>query len=309
LQTKSNFNRQILILFLQCLLSFFVLGQAEKSKVPVKWETYQVSTKNIFFLLPKMPVLNKLNYYCSELKTNQYAAYAEDIVYGLNITSRERSDDLSFCKSIKKFSEKSFSEKVSEVKTLLKEKTEIKYNQGNLEIIKIKGELFTYWFINDFANKRWFEFWATESDEKKETVKKFIESVKFGKKSDGIEIGKGADRTLGDESESDSNTANVNSEQSGNSEKDEIVPLRVIIKPRASYTDAARQANVTGTVNLRVVFSSSGGIYRIDPINTLPYGLTEEAIKAAYKIVFIPAKRNGRNYSIAKNVQYTFNIY
>lgn len=84
---------------------------------------------------------------------------------------------------------------------------------------------------------------------------------------------------------------------------------KIIAKPRADYTDLARQNQVTGTVTVKVTFLSSGQVGSVVPVNGLPYGLTEKAIAAAKAIKFEPAKRDGVPYTITATVQYNFNIY
>ncbi|CAN5367190.1 hypothetical protein BH10ACI1_BH10ACI1_22780 [soil metagenome] len=85
--------------------------------------------------------------------------------------------------------------------------------------------------------------------------------------------------------------------------------VTITSKPKPRYTDAARQNNVQGTVTLRVTFNANGTIGSVSPVNSLPYGLTEQAISAAKQIQFEPAMRNGQAYSVTKQVQYNFTIY
>lgn len=86
-------------------------------------------------------------------------------------------------------------------------------------------------------------------------------------------------------------------------------PLRVLSKPRARYTDAARTANIQGTVMLRVTFLASGQIGSITTIRGLGGGLTEEAIAAARGIRFEPAKVNGIPQTVTKPMEISFAIY
>lgn len=85
--------------------------------------------------------------------------------------------------------------------------------------------------------------------------------------------------------------------------------VNVTSKPRATYTDEARQKAITGTVTLRVTFLANGQIGSIASISGLPSGLTEQAIAAARLIKFEPAKKNGVPTSVTKPVQYSFTIY
>lgn len=85
--------------------------------------------------------------------------------------------------------------------------------------------------------------------------------------------------------------------------------IRITSKPRANYTDAARQNQVQGTVTLRVTFLANGSIGSISTVSGLPNGLTEQAIAAARGIKFDPAKKGGVPYTVTKQVQYNFTLY
>ena len=84
---------------------------------------------------------------------------------------------------------------------------------------------------------------------------------------------------------------------------------RVLSKPEPQYTEEARKKDITGTVVLRVVFSSSGEVTNIRAMQTLPAGLTEKAIAAARQIRFVPAKVYGRPVSMFMQLEYNFNLY
>lgn len=84
---------------------------------------------------------------------------------------------------------------------------------------------------------------------------------------------------------------------------------RVIAKPEPQYTEQARRDQVTGTVVLRVVFSSSGQVTNIQAVQKLGGGLTEKAIAAARQIRFLPAMRNGQPVSMYMQLEYNFNLY
>lgn len=85
--------------------------------------------------------------------------------------------------------------------------------------------------------------------------------------------------------------------------------LKIISKPKATYTDAARQNQVQGSVTLRITFLANGSIGSITPVSGLGYGLTEQAIAAARRIQFEPAKSNGVAQTVTKTFQYGFTIY
>lgn len=87
------------------------------------------------------------------------------------------------------------------------------------------------------------------------------------------------------------------------------VGVQILSKPRANYTNEARQQQIQGTVILRVTFLANGTIGGITTVKGLGGGLTEQAIIAARNIKFEPAKRGGVPYSVTKTIEYNFNIY
>lgn len=83
----------------------------------------------------------------------------------------------------------------------------------------------------------------------------------------------------------------------------------IVTKPQPGYTEEARKNQISGTVTLRAVLSSSGVVTSIRPVSVLPYGLTEKAIAAARNLRFIPAVKDGRFVSQHVTIEYNFNIY
>jgi len=86
-------------------------------------------------------------------------------------------------------------------------------------------------------------------------------------------------------------------------------PLKILYKPKATYTDEARTQNVQGSVTLKITLLANGSVGSITPVSRLPYGLTEQAIAAARQIKFEPKKVNGQPVSVTMTFQYGFNIY
>ena len=85
--------------------------------------------------------------------------------------------------------------------------------------------------------------------------------------------------------------------------------VKILSKPRANYTDAARLNVVQGTVVLKVTFLASGAIGQITVVKGLSNGLTEQAVAAARAIRFEPAKVNGKAVSVTKTIEYNFAIF
>ena len=89
----------------------------------------------------------------------------------------------------------------------------------------------------------------------------------------------------------------------------ETTPLKVLSKPKAIYTDEARQNQTQGIVTLRVTFVANGTIGSISPVSGLPNGLTEQSIGAAREIKFVPQIKNGQPQTVTRIVQYSFTLY
>ncbi|MDQ3755799.1 MAG: TonB family protein [Acidobacteriota bacterium] len=90
---------------------------------------------------------------------------------------------------------------------------------------------------------------------------------------------------------------------------DDIIKAVLLSKPTPSYTESARQADVSGEIILRVVLASDGAVKHILVVQSLSHGLTEKAVAAARKIKFTPATKNGQPVSQYVTIAYNFNIY
>jgi TonB family protein len=89
------------------------------------------------------------------------------------------------------------------------------------------------------------------------------------------------------------------------------VTQKAVIKerPLPGYTRNARRNAVKGKVTLRVILASNGEIAGVTVVVGLPEGLTEEAMKAAHRIKFEPAVKDGRAVSQYVCVTYNFQTY
>jgi len=72
------------------------------------------------------------------------------------------------------------------------------------------------------------------------------------------------------------------------------IPAEITYKPRPVYTDEGRQLKIQGEVLLQVVFTATGQIRIERVVQGLGHGLDESAIRAAEKIQFKPALKNGQ---------------
>lgn len=88
-----------------------------------------------------------------------------------------------------------------------------------------------------------------------------------------------------------------------------VTPVRIISKPKASYTDNARAAGVSGSVRLVLLLGANGRILHILKLKGLGYGLDEQAIRAAKQIKFEPKMKDGKPVSTVITLEYGFQIY
>ena len=72
------------------------------------------------------------------------------------------------------------------------------------------------------------------------------------------------------------------------------LPAEITFKPRPVYTDEGRKLKIEGEVLIHVVFSAEGQIRIVKVMHGLGHGLDESAIRAAEKIQFKPALKDGR---------------
>ncbi len=96
---------------------------------------------------------------------------------------------------------------------------------------------------------------------------------------------------------------------------DKIAPIDQTPKPlnlsdaRPTYTEEARQNNVTGKVRLRILVGNDGTIKKIKVVSGLPYGLSEQAVRAASRLKFNSAMNEGKPIEYWTSTYMTFIIY
>jgi TonB family protein len=92
------------------------------------------------------------------------------------------------------------------------------------------------------------------------------------------------------------------------SAKDSDVRASLSAKPKPSYTREARRNGIQGFVVLKVLLSARSKIARVRVVKGLPAGLTENAIRAACRIEFKPAMKDGRAVSQWLTAEYVFRL-
>lgn len=79
-------------------------------------------------------------------------------------------------------------------------------------------------------------------------------------------------------------------------------------RPEPTYTREARRAGVQGIVTLKLLLLPDETIDRIKVVRGLPFGLTENAIRAACKVKFKPAVKAGNPVAQWVTIQYGFQL-
>ena len=101
----------------------------------------------------------------------------------------------------------------------------------------------------------------------------------------------------------------LDSDQAVGYEAKEVdVKAEITAKPLPGYTREARRAAVQGVVVLKVLLSGDGKLDRVRVVRRLPYGLTENAIRAACEIKFKPAMKGGQPVAQWVSLQYAFRL-
>lgn len=91
-------------------------------------------------------------------------------------------------------------------------------------------------------------------------------------------------------------------------QKPTLVPLTIREKPSPAYTREARELRVEGEVLLEVLFTSNGQVQVLRLVRGLGHGLDESAVRAAEKIRFSPAQREGQAVDISAVVHIVFQL-
>jgi TonB family protein len=86
------------------------------------------------------------------------------------------------------------------------------------------------------------------------------------------------------------------------------LPAEITYKPRPVYTEEGRKLKIEGEVLVDVVFSSTGQIHIVKVVQGLGHGLDESAVRAAEKIQFKPALRDGQPADFEAVLHITFQL-
>lgn len=302
-------------LLLLCIIAPAISSHSQEvSEAPVRWEMYRASDVRAAVLFPKLPIRFDVIDVCSESETVTYYAYAAEMAYSMRVISKKvTSYTPTFCRDFNRFGKSTLSRRREQLGERGHKLVSTAVN-GDIWVLEGRGTPEHLLLVDDMKNDRWIELGVSGRDDFAKRDE-FFNSLEFGKSVKGIEIGAGADRMLGDFGVDTSNIAPQPAKKTGDTKPQAPASdayrssLVVLSKVKAQYTDKARRNNIQGSVTLRVMFLANGGIGEIEVIKELDHGLTEQAIKAAKKIVFLPQRIDGKPVTTSRPVTFTFNIY
>ena len=273
-----------------------VFDKAATLRPVAEWTRYKVKDGEFSFSLPAPPALttHETGYFGGRQDhlRHQMAAYHQGVVYIVHVyDSKKSADDLL----------RSFRPKLNRD---LKRDLSLFGMTGKefgFESATAKGvaQFFT-------SKKRSYVFAAFSSilGNAEVDLPQFFDSIKFERRTDSKVLVEGPSAA-----QSTYTTPPLESDAVTYRGSEVTGKAMVISKPEPMYTEAARQAQIRGNVVLRCVFSASGEVTNIKPVNGLSHGLTESAIAAARLVKFIPPIKDGRFVSIFVQIEYNFNIY
>lgn len=269
-----------------------------------KWVKYFIGKDGVSVELPKMPVVLNQSNACESYERSIYASYTEDVVYTAVITEGTNGQYSGFCSRSSRFGTKTLENRIEQL--ILSNKVERTDVVGLKEnIIRLTGDTHKINVINDIENKRFIELWITTQPGKKVDPLEFFNSLSLNKVNSAVKLKGGAVKTIGDVTVKPFDSALWSNLTEGQINQ----PYIIVHRPRASYTEAARIGGTTGTVILKVTLLANGSIGKITSERSLRNGLTEQAIKAAQRLVFIPRKVKGKSEDTVETIEYSFLMY
>jgi len=291
----------LVVIFIGCL---GVSPQSGTSSAPVVWERYKFSNTAISIMLPKIPVALDRYDPCHQFVKNSYFAYADNAVYELTVVEKSYAEFPTHCTTKLPFSKSTLADRLTELRNDPEKSVETTESRRGYHVNKSAAVDATRWIVDDLERNRWIEVAVVKRFDSSADEDKFFDSLDVAldlANARGKQASLGSDRTLGD--------ADLKTPPVTNSPKAALTePLRIIITPKASYTEDARKKNTEGTVRLKVTLMANGGVGYIEVVQGLE-GLTDQAIAAAKKIVFLPRRVNGVPVSVIKTIEYGFSIF
>jgi TonB family protein len=91
-------------------------------------------------------------------------------------------------------------------------------------------------------------------------------------------------------------------------EMSETLRPTILYREKVVYTPEALANKVRGTVVLNVIFGADGDIRVLRVVRGLPHGLTGQALKAAQRVRFEPAVKDGKPVDVRGDMEFSFDL-
>jgi TonB family protein len=91
-------------------------------------------------------------------------------------------------------------------------------------------------------------------------------------------------------------------------EMSETLRPTILYREKVVYTPEALANKVRGTVVLNVIFGADGDIRVLRVVRGLPHGLTGQALKAAQRVRFEPAVKDGKPVDVRGDLEFSFDL-
>ena len=88
----------------------------------------------------------------------------------------------------------------------------------------------------------------------------------------------------------------------------EVTPPTVLSRIEPGYSEAARKANIEGTVELSAIVRKDGSVEAVKVSRGLGMGLDENAINALKSWRFRPGMKGGRPVDLRVKIEVTFSM-
>lgn len=280
-------------------------ADSSSSQTPGEWARYSIKGGEFSVLLPTTPAMTTYEVRVDPFSKNRVrhivSAYSQGVVYAVFVSERKLS--LEEFISASRYSSPNDSKRDVKVGSFSGKE----YTFQDADTRRVTQYFITKRYIYSFIAH------GSSLGNPDVGIPRFFESISFQPTSTDISIvdGSGEQPPASAPAPTPTPTAatTATSDHRIVSPKETSTKAKVITKPEPTYTEDARRNQLTGTVVLRAVFSSSGAVTNIRAVSGLPYGLTDNAIAAARQIRFIPAIKDGHFVSMYIQLEYNFNLY
>lgn len=282
----------------------FLLSPTQEA---VEWERFSTEGEEFSVLLPITPSISTYNRPMASKNRLEdgriYSSYQDGTVYVIiSIDNPNRRDSLQTIR------DEILTNELQQILVINATRTETQITRTGVKGVQYRSTNDHLSSISEFyiADNHVYFFGVYSEDINQSAVKQFLSSIAVGAKAKAKRV-KDTSRIIIKSPAAPPPSGTP--ENKVFTTRDVTRKALIITRPQPQYTEEARQNEVTGTVVLRGVFSSTGSVTNIKAVKGLPDGLTEKAIAAARNIKFIPARKEGRFVSQYIQIEYNFNLY